>query len=69
MNEAKLVGFKILLTTKGRLLVELSGLPLDEVDTVFEDFPDKNLYSVLIKECNHKLQELITHLEKELSSI
>jgi hypothetical protein len=69
MNEAKLVGFKILLTTKGRLLVELSGLPIEEVDGVFEDFPDKNLYSVLIKECNHKLQELITHLEKELSSI
>jgi len=69
MNEAKLVGFKILLTTKGRLLVELSGLPIEEVDNVFEDFPDKNLYSVLIKECNHKLQELITHLEKELSSI
>jgi len=69
MNETKLVGFKILLTTKGRLLVELSGLPIEEVDGVFEDFPDKNLYSVLIKECNHKLQELITHLEKELSSI
>ena len=69
MNEAKLVGFKILLTTKGRLLVELSGLPIEEVDNVFEDFPDKNLYSVLIKESEHKLQELITHLEKELSSI
>jgi hypothetical protein len=69
MNEAKLVGFKILLTTKGRLLVELSGLPIEEVDGVFEDFPDKNLYSVLIKECNHKLGELVTHLESELSSV
>jgi hypothetical protein len=69
MNEAKLVGFKILLTTKGRLLVELSGLPIEEVDNVFEDFPDKNLYSVLIKECNHKLGELVTHLESELSSV
>ena len=69
MSEAKLVGFKILLDRKGRLLVELSGLPLDEVDTVFEDFPDKNLYSVLIKECNRKLGELVTHLESELSSV
>lgn len=69
MNEAKLVGFKILLTTKGRLLVELSGLPLDEVGGVFEDFPDKNLYNVLINECNHKLDELVTHLESELSSV
>ena len=69
MSEAKLVGFQILLDRKGRLLVELSGLPLDEVDAVFEDFPDKNLYSVLIKECNHKLGELVTHLESELSSV
>ena len=69
MSEAKLVGFQILLDRKGRLLVELSGLPLDEVGGVFEDFPDKNLYSVLIKECNHKLGELVTHLESELSSV
>lgn len=69
MNEAKLIGFNILLDRKGRLLVELSGLPLNKVDEVFEDFPDKNLYSVLIKECNHKLDELVTHLELELSSV
>ena len=69
MNEAKLVGFNILLDKKGRLLVELSGLPIDEVDGVFKDFPDKNLYSVLIKECNHKLSELVKHLESELSSV
>lgn len=69
MNEAKLIGFNILLDRKGRLLVELSGLPLNKVDEVFEDFPDKNLYSVLIKECNHKLEELVNHLELELSSV
>ncbi len=66
---AKLVGFQVLLDKKGRLLVELSGLPLDEVNEVFENFPDKNLYSVLIKEANHKLEDLVTHLEKELSSV
>jgi hypothetical protein len=69
MREAKLVGFQVLLDNKGRLLVELSGLPLEEVDGVFEGFPDKNLYSVLIKECNHKLAELVKHLELELSSV
>jgi predicted transcriptional regulator len=69
MSTAKLVGFQILLDKKGRLLVELSGLPLDEVDNVFKDYPNKNIYSVLIKECNHKLDELVTHLELELSSV
>jgi hypothetical protein len=43
MSTAKLVGFQILLDRQGRLLVELSGLPLDEVDNVFKDFNDKNL--------------------------
>ena len=69
MSTAKLVGFQILLDRQGRLLVELSGLPLDEVDNVFKDFNDKNLYSVLIKECNHKLDELVKHLESELASV
>ncbi len=69
MSKAKLVGFQILLDKKGRLLVELSGLPLDEVEGVFKDYPDKNVYSVLIRECNHKLGELVTHLESELSSV
>jgi len=69
MSTAKLIGFQLLLDRQGRLLVELSGLPLDEVDNVFKDFNDKNLYSVLIKECNHKLDELVKHLEKELSSV
>lgn len=69
MNEAKLIGFNILLDRKGRLLVELSGLPLDKVDEVFEELPDKHMYKVLIKECNHKLDELVNHLELELSSV
>jgi len=69
MNEAKLVGFQILLDNKGRLLVELSGLPIEEVDNVFKDFNDKNLYALLIKEANHKLDELVKHLERELSSV
>jgi len=69
MKTAKLVGFQILLDKKGRLLVELSGLPIEEVESVFKDYPDKNLYSVLIKECNHKLDELVKHLELELSSV
>lgn len=68
-DTAKLVGFDILLDRKGRLLVQLSGLPLDKVNDVFEDCPDKNLYNVLIKECNHKLDELVKHLELELSSV
>ena len=69
MNEAKLVGFQILLDNKGRLLVELSGLPIEEVDNVFKDFNDKNLYALLIKEANHKLDELVKLLERELSSV
>jgi len=69
MSEAKLVGFQVLLDKKGRITVELSGLPLEEVDNVFKDFSDKNLYSVLIRECNHKLDELVKHLESELSSV
>jgi hypothetical protein len=69
MNTAKLIGFQILLDRQGRLLVELSGLPLDEVDNVFKDFNDKNLYALLIKESTHKLDELVKHLETELASV
>jgi len=69
MKEAKLIGFKVLLDRKGRLTTEVSGLPLDKVDEVFENFPDKHLYKVLIRESTYKIEELIKHLEKELGSI
>ena len=69
MSTAKFIGFQLLLDRQGRLLVELCGLPLDEVDNVFKDFNDKNLYALLIKEANHKLDELVKHLERELSSV
>ena len=68
-KEAKLVGCKILLDKSGRLTAEMSGLPLEDIDRVFKNHPNKHVYAVLINLVNNKLGELVEDLEKHLSAI
>ncbi len=68
-TKAKLVGFEILLNKSGRLEVELSGLPLEDVDKAFKNHPNKHIFKALIRVTNNSLDSLVEDLEKHLSAI
>lgn len=68
-TKAKLVGFKILLNKTGRLEVELSGLPLEDVDKTFKNHPNKHIFRALISLSNNRIESLVEDLEKHLSAI
>ena len=68
-TKAKLVGFKVLLNKTGRLEVELSGLPLEDVERTFKNHPNKHIFKALIRVTNNRLNLLVEDLEKHLSAI
>tara|TARA_Y100001951_G_scaffold50357_1_gene39752 strand:+ start:110 stop:337 length:228 start_codon:yes stop_codon:yes gene_type:complete len=68
-TKAKLVGFEVLLNKSGRLEVELSGLPLEDVDKAFKNHPNKHVFGALIRLSNNRIEELVEDLEKHLSAI
>jgi hypothetical protein len=68
-TKAKLVGFKVLLNKTGRLEVELSGLPLEDVDEAFKNHPNKQVFRALIRMSNNRIESLVEDLEKHLSAI
>lgn len=68
-TKAKLVGFEVLLNKSGRLEVELSGLPLEDVDKAFKNHPNKYVFRALISLANNRIEELVEDLENHLSAI
>ena len=68
-KEANLVGFKILLDKSGRLTAEMSGLPLEDLETVFKNHPNKHVYGALIRLVNNRVGEMVEDIEKHLSAI
>ena len=68
-TKAKLVGFEVLLNKSGRLEVELSGLPLEDVDMAFKNHPNKHVFGALIRLSNNRIEELVEDLETHLSAI
>ena len=68
-TKAILVGFKVLLNKTGRLEVELSGLPLEDVERTFKNHPNKHIFKALIRVTNNRLNSLVEDLEKHLSAI
>lgn len=68
-KQANLVGFKILLDKSGRLTAEMSGLPLEDLETVFKNHPNKHVYGALIRLVNNRVGEMVEDIEKHLSAI
>ena len=68
-KEANLVGFKILLDKSGRLTAEMSGLPLEHLETAFKNHPNKHVYGALIRLVNNRVGEMVEDIEKHLSAI
>tara|TARA_R110001592_G_scaffold1456_1_gene8679 strand:+ start:88 stop:306 length:219 start_codon:yes stop_codon:yes gene_type:complete len=67
-KEGNLISFKVVLTSEGQLVTELSELPLDKVDSLFSKI-DRQVIKTLIKEAKTKLKPLHLYLQKEIQSL
>ena len=67
-KEANLISFKVVLTSEGQLVTELSELPIDKVDGVFSNL-DRQVIKTLLKEAKTKLEPLHLHLQKEIQAL
>ena len=67
-KEGNILSFKIIIDTKGNLITEFSGLPLDKAHLVFQGH-DLILIQKLIKEGRLHLDNLHDKLQKELQSL
>ena len=68
MKEGKILSFRILINYNGDVVTELSGLPEDKIDGVF-DGHDKILMRKIIKEGRLKLETIHAYLENELDAL
>ena len=66
-KEANILSFKILVTAKGDLVTELSGIPEDQLHKVFRE-EDLVLVRKVVREAKPKLEEMHANLETELNA-
>jgi len=67
-KEANLISFKVVLTSEGKLVTELSELPIDKVEGIFSKL-DRQVIKTLLKEAKTKLKPLHLHLQKEIQAL
>ncbi len=67
-TEANLLSFHILFDTKGRLVTETSGLPIEEANKVFKG-TDLKIIETVIREARRKILNIHNELESELDAL
>jgi len=67
-SEANLASFRILIDSRGNLVTEISGLPYDEISSIFKD-EDAFLIRKIVKESRIKFTKLHNYLENELAAL
>jgi hypothetical protein len=67
-KEANILSYRILFDDTGKLITELSGLPLKDVEKVFTGHEAK-IMETIIKQGREKLQKIHHYLEGEISAI
>ena len=67
--EATLLTFKIVLDSKGNIVSDLGGLPINDVDRVFRNEDDAYVIKKIIREGTIKLQGIHKYLEDEVTAI
>jgi|TARA_R110001592_G_scaffold25879_1_gene97801 hypothetical protein len=67
-KEANLISFKVVLTSEGQLVTELSELPIDKVEGIFSKL-DRQVIKTLLQEAKTKLEPLHLHLQKEIQAL
>ncbi len=67
-TEANLLSFHILFDTKGRLVTETSGLPIEQASKVFKG-NDLKIIETVIREARRKILNIHNELEAELDAL
>ena len=67
-KEGNLISFKVLLTTEGNIVSELSGIPIDKIDMVFSK-EDRKIIKTLVEQAKIKLEPLHLHLQREIQAL
>lgn len=69
VEEATIVGFKVVLTTTGNLVFESTLFPEEQVDTLFKRESDRKLIHALLRVYERETKDMDKKLQQELTSI
>ena len=67
-KEANILSYRILFDTKGQLITEISGLPMQDAGKAFKG-SDLKIIQTVIREGRQRIEKLHTELENELSAL
>ena len=67
-KEANILSYRILFDTKGQLITEISGLPMQDAGKAFKG-SDLKIIQTVIREGRHKLNTIHNELEAELDAL
>jgi len=67
-TEANILSFHVLFDTKGRLVTETSGLPIEEANKVFKG-TDLKIIETVIRKARRKILTIHNELESELDAL
>ena len=67
-KEANILSYRILFDTKGQLVTEVSGLPIEDANKVFKG-TDLKIIQTIIREGRQRIFNIHNELEAELDSL
>ena len=67
-KEANILSFRVLFDSKGQLVTEVGGLPIEEAKKVFKG-TDLKIMQTIIREGRQKIFKIHNELEAELDSL
>jgi len=67
-KEANILSYRILFDTKGQLVTEISGLPIEDASKAFSG-SDLKIIQTVIREGRQKLHTIHNELEAELDAL
>ena len=67
-KEANILSYRILFDTKGQLVTEVSGLPIEDAKKVFKG-TDLKIIQTIIREGRQRIFNIHNELEEELDSL
>ena len=67
-KEANILSYRILFDTKGQLVTEISGLPIEDAGKAFSG-SDLKIIQTVIREGRQKMTDIHNHLEAELDAL
>jgi len=67
-KEANILSYRILFDTKGQLITEISGLPIEDASKAFSG-KDLKMIQTIIREGRQKMNNIHNDLEAELDAL